>query len=334
MVWQVGAKPDRDRRSPLWAVTCFFNPAGYRRRIRNYHWFRSCLSLPLVTVELSFSGEFALTPEDAEVLVQLDQGDIMFQKERLLNIGLERLPAGCEAVVWIDCDVVFGLPDWPARLLEALEDYQMVQPFSERYDLPPDVGPNGIASHTKPADRLSLMAKIARDGLTASDFDTEQPPLGKPAWGLAWAARREVLDRHGLYDACIFTGGDVAIFCAAFGAMEGRFMRRRMNPASHRHYLKWAGPFYRTVGGSVGFLEGPLYHFWHGAIAARRYRACLEELQAFGFDPSTDLALTAQKTWRWASHKPDLQAHVRDYFFRRDEDAGVQVPSPASEVTR
>jgi hypothetical protein len=332
MVWQTGVRDGRDPASPLWAVTCLFNPAGYRRRVRNYRWFRSCLTLPLITVELSFIGGFALTPNDAEVLVQLDQGDVLFQKERLLNIGFEHLPGSCRAVVWIDCDVVFGTPDWPARLLEALEHYQMVQPFSERYDLPPDVGPDGIASYTNPPDRLSLMAKIARDGLSAADFDTERPPLGKPAWGLVWAARREALDRHGLYDACIFTGGDVAIFCAGFGAMDGRFMRRRMNLASHRHYMEWAEPFYRTVGGRVGLLEGPLYHFWHGAIADRRYLACLEELQALGFDPSTDLALTPQKTWRWASDKPQLHAHVRDYFFARNEDAEAREENAASQT--
>lgn len=319
--------------SPLWALTCLFNPAGYRRRLQNYRWFRSCLGVPLITVELSFSGSFSLTPQDAEVLIQLDQGDILFQKERLLNIALEHLPPGCRAVAWVDCDVVFGSPDWAEPTLDALERYQVVQPFSERYDLVPDAGPEAISTHAGPPDRLSVMAKIDRDGLSAADFDVEWPPLGKPSWGLVWAARRDLLDRHGLYDACIFTGGDVAIFCAAYGAMEGRFMRRRMNAASHRHYLEWAWPFYETVRGSVGLVEGRLYHLWHGGIAERRYRECLEDLKAFEFDPATDIALTGQKTWRWASHKPELHAHVRQYFWSRNEDAEAAAESPAQPLT-
>src|SRR2546429_9079813 len=38
------------RDAPLWAITCYFNPMGWRRRLANYHAFRRRLSLPLITV--------------------------------------------------------------------------------------------------------------------------------------------------------------------------------------------------------------------------------------------------------------------------------------------
>mgnify|MGYP005848852921 CR=1 FL=1 len=319
--------------SALWAITCLFNPAGYRRRVENYCWFRQRLAAPLVTVELSFTGEFALGREDADILVQLDQGDILFQKERLLNIALEHVPAGCEAVAWIDCDIVFGSNDWQERTLAALERFALVQPFSERYDLLPDARPEVIVSWDKPYDRLSLMAKIAQDGLTAADFEQERPPVGMPAWGLAWAARKEVLDRHGLYDACVFTSGDVAVFCAAIGVMKGRFVRRRMNDNSLRHYLEWARPFHETVRGSVGLVEGRLYHLWHGSLADRRYNTCLRELQDLGFDPFTDIVKTDQGTWRWSSDKPELHSHVREYFWSRNEDREPREGVPDEQVS-
>ena len=44
----------------LWAITSFFNPAGYKSRLTNYRLFRSRLDVPLVAVELSFTGEFEL----------------------------------------------------------------------------------------------------------------------------------------------------------------------------------------------------------------------------------------------------------------------------------
>ena len=44
----------------LWAITCYFNPTGYRRRLQNYRAFRERLNVPLVTVEQSFSGQFSL----------------------------------------------------------------------------------------------------------------------------------------------------------------------------------------------------------------------------------------------------------------------------------
>src|SRR5262245_19902909 len=69
--------------SNLWAITCYFNPIGYQRRLENYHTFRQNLAVPLVTVELAFNGAFQLHSGDADILVQLRGGDVLWQKERL-----------------------------------------------------------------------------------------------------------------------------------------------------------------------------------------------------------------------------------------------------------
>jgi hypothetical protein len=57
----------------FWAITCYFNPAGYRRRLENYRTFRQRLKVPLVAVELSFGEEFQLASGDADILVQPQQ---------------------------------------------------------------------------------------------------------------------------------------------------------------------------------------------------------------------------------------------------------------------
>ena len=48
------------RSGNLWAITCYFNPVGYRRRLENYRMFRQRLKVPLVAVELSFDEKFQL----------------------------------------------------------------------------------------------------------------------------------------------------------------------------------------------------------------------------------------------------------------------------------
>src|SRR5262245_37018879 len=68
----------------LWAITSYFNPARYRRKLQNYRVFRERLAVPLVTAELAFDG-FDLDAGDAEVLVRVRGGDVLWQKERLLN---------------------------------------------------------------------------------------------------------------------------------------------------------------------------------------------------------------------------------------------------------
>ena len=54
---------------------------------------------------------------------------MLWQKERLLNLALAALPDRCDAVAWLDCDVVFEDDDWPARAVEALQRFPLIQPF-------------------------------------------------------------------------------------------------------------------------------------------------------------------------------------------------------------
>ncbi len=75
----------------FWAISCYFNPCGYQRRLDNYKIFREHLNIPLVTVKLSFDRHFQLTNKDAEILVQIEgnENNLMWPKERLLNIALK-----------------------------------------------------------------------------------------------------------------------------------------------------------------------------------------------------------------------------------------------------
>ena len=119
--------------SGLCAIACYFNPQGYERRRQNYHHFRKHLSVPLVTVELGFSGRFDLAGHDADILVQIPGRDVMWQKECLLNIAARHVPTEYDAIAWLDCDVVFEREDWPDIAVRALETHQLVQLFSQAY---------------------------------------------------------------------------------------------------------------------------------------------------------------------------------------------------------
>jgi hypothetical protein len=122
----------------FWAITSYFNPISYRRRLENYRIFRERLIVPLVTVELSQNADYHLRPGDADILVQIKCQDLLWQKERLLNIGLQSVPRACDTVAWLDCDVVFESDDWPERACNLLETDQIVTPFKHTYELPKD----------------------------------------------------------------------------------------------------------------------------------------------------------------------------------------------------
>lgn len=129
----------------MWAITSYFNPARYKRRLSNYKIFRGNLGVPLVTVELSFDGHFELADDDADILIRLSGGAMLWQKERLLNIAIESVPQNAKNIAWIDCDVIFERADWMHEAELKLSEANIVQLYSDLVDL----GPEGYQSNIK-----------------------------------------------------------------------------------------------------------------------------------------------------------------------------------------
>jgi hypothetical protein len=305
--------------SPLWAITSYFNPQHYERRLLNYRLFRERMTAPLITVELALNGEFELRPDDADVMVQLPGRDVLWHKERLLNIALNAVPPDCRKIAWLDCDVVFQEPDWARLTSDMLDRVALVQPFRNVCELGREV-PLDEPDHPDNDRRgLSLFYGLAVGAATADMLDQNMRLQGWNA-GLAWAASREVLPEHGFYDACIMGSGSRVMVCAALGRFDYARNYLQMSPRWMEHYMAWARPHFESVRGSIGFLEGTLLHLWHGDLTDRRYMDRHRDFRQFDFDPAVDIAKDDHGCWRWNSDKPRMHQYVRDYFAARKED--------------
>lgn len=305
----------------LWAITCYFNPIAYKRRLENYHTFRQHLAVPLVTTELSFDGNFQLQHDDADILVQLHGGDVLWQKERLLNVALKSVPDACDKIAWLDCDVVFESGDWVERTIPALDQFALLHLFQERHDLSRDVKLDQLPSWDTHPTAQSVVHKMATGEAAPEDLFLAAAPLDRGSTaGLAWASRRDVLEKHRLYDACILGSGDRAILCAALGEFDHAAQALQMNARRFEHYLAWARPYFDSVGGGVGHIQGRIFHLWHGDPYDRKYAERHRCLDKFSFDPFTDIAVDRNGCWRWNSDKRDLHEIVRRYFESRNED--------------
>jgi hypothetical protein len=292
-------------------ITSFFNPAGHRRRLLNYRQFRAALQVPLAAVELSFTNSWELAEHDAEILVRVTDGDVMWQKERLLNVAVAQLPPECEYVAWIDADVLMQDPDWSEKAVDALASVPLVQLFSDARDLDCDGASSPIC--------FPSVAAVALRG-ESTFVPPVSPSIANIRHGMAWAARRELLERHGLYDGCVIGGGDTAMMRAAYGTLDAVVKRLRMSEPASDHYRRWAAAFHDEVQGRVGALDGEIHHLWHGNLEDRRYKLRHSDLALHSFDPWADVRLGTDGAWRWASDKPALHALLRDYFQNRHDD--------------
>jgi hypothetical protein len=311
--------------SKLWAITSYFNPAGFANRLKNYRVFRDRLQVPLATIELSFDGAFALKRDDADIVLQIPGSSIMWQKERLLNLILQELPAECEYVAWIDADVVFQSNDWATHTQEALKDHGWVHLFEQRLDLKPDESLDEVLTKNLPIDSgsttYSMIYQRSIGKVSDEELTSPIPVLMKGMTsGLAWASTREILNRHGFYDGCIFGGGDRVMLYAALGRFDFAEKINRMEGAFKQHYHQWATPFHQTIQGRVCNIPGVAIHQWHGSLKDRGYYERKAVLPSHEYDPFTDIHVNQEGIFDWASDKPDMHAEIAGYFASRKED--------------
>lgn len=303
----------------MWAITSYFNPVRYKRRLSNYRVFRSNLSVPLVAIELSFDGHFELTRDDADILIQISGGAVLWQKERLLNLALKAVPRDVENVGWLDCDVVLKRKDWVDEAERKLKNLNVIQLFSDAIFVDAEEIQNlpdhrnghtyvpGIVGLSDAGDRLAVGSNVMPKKVTYST-------------GFAWAANREILEGHGFYDAGIVGSGDSLMAAAIYGRYDAVIKRYLLSATRERHYLRWAIPFHESVAKRIGSVSGTVCHLRHGEIQDRGYVDRHVWLADFDFDPDIDLTIGANGAWQWARPRLDLETRLREYFLSRDED--------------
>lgn len=297
----------------LWVVTCYFNSNNFQTRRDNYDRFAQPIreaGINLLTVECAFgAADFAL-PAGPDTM-RVRSRDVMWQKERLINLAVASLPAHVRKVAWLDCDVLLSNPGWAVETAALLDDVPIVQTFKTAIRLP--------RSHTAYRGLGEVWNGFAWVSEVVSDvFAKDYGQHGHTGFG--WAARRELLDRHGLYDACISGSGDHFMAHAMRGDLVMECEECPTSPRLREHFGQWAKSFHADVSGRIRSTAGTVLHLWHGDTKDRAYGARHEELIRLNFDPSADLRLDGNGLWEWAGDKPRLRRWMHDYFESRKED--------------
>lgn len=300
-------------------VSTYFNPSHYASRLKNFALFRRHLAAPLFVVEFSPDGAFELGDDAADSVLRVSPGAVLWQKERMLNLALERLPASVRHIAWVDCDFVFPDRDWLDATRQLLDRYELVQCFSELVNLEegeaiaaassPDRAPSGYA--------IAYLEQAVRHRPELASFRT----LRHAFQGGAWAARRDLMQRHGFYDAMILGGADRALAAACLGRYQDLAAIHFLNEVRRAHYEAWARPFARATEGQVGCREGRALHLWHGSEQNRNYSRRHQSLAEAGFDPVRHLRIGPSGAWEWTDAAPmRLRELARGYFSLRQED--------------
>lgn len=305
----------RDDPKDLAAVCCYFNACHYKIKFSNYKIFRKGIvrtGIKLLTVELAFGDDpFELTGFSNVLQLRTGRKNIMWQKERLLNIGIKKLiEEGYQKIAWLDADVVFENDNWAKDLSKKLDRYPLVQvfrSFKRQKEKGKDDYSYSSASHYKNTKKITSKEAVP---------------------GLGWAAWSSILEKVPLYDAAVVTtDNDVLNLYGSF--RDGHSLtaiRERYDCFNHAtflylfHYMKWAKKWSRLVNNQVGYINQKVHALYHGTFKNRRHSERYVVYRQFHFDPARDIKIGKSGAWEWASDKPGLHKELREYFYSRNED--------------
>ena len=309
----------------LYVISPISNPIRFSKRYELFRKFQAYLAknsfVKLITVELAFGERpFAVTEKNNPDHIQLRTREEIWHKENMINVGIQYLRQiypDAKYVAWVDGDVSFSKPDWAEETVQQLQHFDFVQMFRTAHDL----GPNDemIATHIGFGYSFWNQLQIGKAYCYA----------GKWHPGFAWAARIDALDKVGnLIDFAILGAGDSHMAMGLIGKIDTISSSGKASIISSAYLnalIRWQTLASRHIKKNIGYVDGSLFHYWHGKKRDRKYLERWKVLIDNKFDPTTDLKRDTQGLYvledncngRFIS----LRDGIRKYFRARNEDS-------------
>lgn len=307
----------------LYIVTAVSNPMRWATRTAHARTsIADWLKAPNVHVTLTEcqygSRAFDLSDlaSDRVTFVGVRATTLAWNKECLLNIGINHLPDGAEKIATLDADITFRRPTWDTDVLAGLDLYPVLQPWDKCYDL----GPNGehVQLHESFASLFHAGKPIVPDGDKFWTFNGGDYEYPHPGFAHCWT--RRMLNRTGgLFDMGGMGSGDHHMMLGMIGKVQ--YSLPGGVTAGYRNAVTaWASRAATEINGKLGFVHGTIEHNFHGKKVDRSYQGRWDTFLKHGFDPVTDLKRNTNNVVEFAGNKPTLERDWDNYLRARNED--------------
>lgn len=306
--------------SLLHVITPIYNPQRWKSRIKLYEEFKDHMlesGVQLHTIECE-TGErpYVLNTDPRVHHVGVRARHPLWIKEPLINTMISRLPEDWKYVAWIDADVFFRKSGWAYETVHALQQYNIIQPWAECYDL----GPND--------EHMELHTSFCKI------WHTKKPILQGPKCGgispykfahpgYAWAATRATIEKTGgLLETAILGAADHHMALGLIGRASDS-IHGGCSEGYKKPIFQWQSRAVQHINQNIGYLPGTIEHRWHGSKIKRAYVDRWDILVKHKFDPSNDLKMNYHRIPELTGNKPELIHDIDLYFRQRDEDSNT-----------
>jgi hypothetical protein len=297
-------------------VTAIANPIRWQSRTALYRAFEQHMlasGVQLTVVECAYGDrpfQCAGTPGVQHVGVRAKT--LLWTKENLINLGIARTTG--KYIATIDADVMFRKAGWATETVHALQQYDVVQPWSDCYDLGPH--DDHLTAH-RSFCRLVQEGKPIVQGPNA----TGGYQFGHP--GYAWAYTRQSLEwLGGLIETASLGAADHHMALALIGNVDAS-IPGNLTAGYKAPLHRWQASAMQHIGGNIGYVPGTIEHAWHGSKDKRAYVGRWDILARNAFDPTTDIKRNTFGVFELVGNKPQLRRDIDNYFRSRDEDSNT-----------
>jgi hypothetical protein len=307
------------------------------------------------------------TPTNCEIVgskykhkyIGLHSASEAWNKETLINIGVQNLPHDWQQVAWIDGDVHFARPGWVGECIQLLQhgtssDRAFCQMFSHAVDLGPNyeilpsdyphaqgvsyvkAWKDGAIKPTITPQILADLQKIGADlNVMMKDFmELQEDLIGNyyvqsptvKCWpGLSWACTRNAWNAvGGLMDFAVWGGSDLAMAKSLCSDRQSIVMPN-MHPNYKMLTMEWFDRCEKYIRRNVLVMEGTVLHSFHGRKGQRGYTAKHVLLEKYQFDPLRHIKRDSQGIQDMHDDGTEQVVQMREAFRRiakeRNEDA-------------
>lgn len=270
----------------------------------------------IIPIEISTNGSFDLN-FPGTIKFQTDQ--LLWQKERVINFAVQKLPENIKYVGFIDGDILFANDNWvleAKKKLDSINDL-MLQLFSVVYYLPKNHSKyNGYYVYYNNSIAKSIVKAGGKQSYI-NDFSSDYFYLPNP--GMAWMCKKDKLLNYPLYDKCIIGGGDKINIINWLGIKNLDnipFIRKTKEQSQiFINELK----LFSIENFEIDFIDSPIFHLNHGNRINRQYNSRLDILKKYNFNPMTDLTIE-QGLYRYTGNNSGILDGIKEYFKQRNED--------------
>jgi hypothetical protein len=199
--------------------------------------------------------------------------------------------------------------------VKQLENKTIIQPFEYCVFLEKDeIRPSFAMEKIRDSYLPNAINKKVWRSFSANYTDTE---LWKNAnlnihghVGFAWGAKRQILQAVPLFDKALIGGADNIIAHAAAGQIPHPSIAKTFIDNISQIDL-WSRDFYKVTEGKIGFVEGDLYHIWHGDIEKRQY------IKRYEYNSKAKEIIDRDENGLFITNKPD-DTFIENYFKQKE----------------